>query len=294
MTLVQLRHLISLADTASFTRGADAVFLTQPAFSRSIRALEDELGQPLCDRIGKRFELTPFGREVLQRARRLVFDADELGASGHQMSAGRAGTVRIGMGSGPGAMLMTPLIREMATRHPMVHLELARGNTQLLVQALRDRELDALVIDVRSLTPTPDLRIATLVEMRGAVMCRPGHPLTRWKGPLRFATLLQFPVAATPLSDEVARVLVERYGPTAHPDECVTLRCEELTSLIEVVRDTDAILLGIRAAAMDLVELVMKPALNSTARFGFVTLAGRAEAPALPIVRQLMQHLLHD
>ncbi|MGS0754856.1 LysR family transcriptional regulator [Roseateles sp. GG27B] len=253
--------------------------MTQPAFSRSIRALEDELGQAVCDRIGKRCELTPFGSEVLQRARRLVFDADELSASGHQMKAGRAGTLRIGMGSGPGAMLMTPLIKEMATRHPMVHLHLARGNTQLLVQALRDRELDALVIDVRSLAPAPDLLVATLVEMRGAVMCRADHPLTRWRGPLRFATLLQFPVAATPLSDEVARVLVERYGPMAHPQECVTLRCEDLTSLIEVVRDSDAILIGIRAAALDLVELVMKPALNSAARFGFCDAGGACRSP---------------
>jgi DNA-binding transcriptional LysR family regulator len=67
MTLVQLRHILSLARTGSFTRSAEAVFLTQPAFSRSVRALEIELGQPLFDRVGKRSEPTPFGREILQR-----------------------------------------------------------------------------------------------------------------------------------------------------------------------------------------------------------------------------------
>ena len=54
MTLVQLRHLISLAQSGSFTRSAEALFLTQPALSRSIRALEEELGQPLFDRLGRR------------------------------------------------------------------------------------------------------------------------------------------------------------------------------------------------------------------------------------------------
>ena len=49
MTLVQLRHLISLAETGSFSRSAQAMFITQPALSRSIRGLEDELGQPLLD-----------------------------------------------------------------------------------------------------------------------------------------------------------------------------------------------------------------------------------------------------
>ena len=69
MTLVQLRHLISLAQTGSFSQSAAALFLTQPALSRSIRALEDELGQPLFDRIGRRSELTPCGRDAVEGAR---------------------------------------------------------------------------------------------------------------------------------------------------------------------------------------------------------------------------------
>jgi hypothetical protein len=66
MTLVQLRHLIALAHTGSFSKAAQAQFLTQPALSRSIRALEDELGLPLFDRVGRRVELTPFGHEPLR------------------------------------------------------------------------------------------------------------------------------------------------------------------------------------------------------------------------------------
>ena len=294
MTLVQLRHLIALADAASFTRAADAVFLTQPAFSRSIRALEDELGQPLFDRVGKRTELTPFGREIMQRARQIVFDADELSSSGLSMSAGRAGALRVGMGSGPGAMLMTALGREMTTRHPSVRLTIARGHTDVLVQALRERELDALVLDVRAMSPSPDLHVSEVVDMRGAFMCRPGHPLTRWKGALRFAALRQYPIASTPLSDELARHLVERYGPHAHPQECITLRCEEVASLIEVSRDSDTVLLAIRAAAPDFVELPVKPAIALPAQFGLVTLAARAEAPALAIVRDLMRRRMRD
>ncbi|MGM9488156.1 LysR family transcriptional regulator [Ideonella sp. YS5] len=294
MTLVQLRHLISLAQSGSFTRSAEELYLTQPALSRSIRALEDELGQPLFDRVGRRSVLTPFGVESLQRARQLISDADELAASGRQMQEGRSGTVRIGLGSGPGAMLMTPLLKTMAKSHPALRVEVARGPTEVLTRRLRERELDALVVDVRSLSPAPDLRVANLSEMRGAFMVREDHPLTRFKGALRFDAVRQFPIASTPLSDEVARTLIERYGPAAHPDECVTLRCEEIPSLVEVVRHSDAVLLAIRAAAPDLVELVLKPSLNATARFGIVRLARRAEPPTLPIVRKLVGELLSD
>ncbi|MGD9833278.1 MAG: LysR family transcriptional regulator [Piscinibacter sp.] len=294
MTLVQLRHLIALAQTGSFSRAAQAQFLTQPALSRSIRALEDELGMPLFDRVGRRIELTAFGRATLERARLLVSDAEELQGSGRRSREGERGTLRIGMGSGPGAMLMTPLLMTIALEHPQVHVEIARGGTELLVQSLRARTLDALVVDARSLKPAPDLRTDLLFEMRGAFMVRRGHPLTTLRGGPRFEDVSRYPIASTPLSDEVARILIARYGPQAHPEHCVTLRCEEVASLVEVAEHSDAVLLAIRAAAPTLEELSLRPALEATARLGLVTLARRTEAPLLPIVRELMQERLRD
>lgn len=294
MTLVQLRHLIALAQTGSFSKAAQAQFLTQPALSRSIRALEDELGMALFDRVGRRIELTAFGRATLERARLLVSDAEELQGSGQRSREGERGVLRIGMGSGPGAMLMTPLLMTIALDHPQVHVEIARGATELLVQSLRARTLDALVVDARSLKPAPDLRVDLQLEMRGAFMVRRGHPLTRVRGGVGFEALGRYPIASTPLSDEVARVLVARYGPQAHPEHCVTLRCQEVASLVEVAEHSDAVLLAIRAAAPTLVELSMRPALDSTARLGLVTLARRSEAPLLPIVRELMKERLRD
>ncbi len=294
MTLVQLRHFLSLARTGSFRRSAAELFLTQPALTRSIRALEAELGAPLFDRLGRQSELTPFGRQALQRAEDLVQAADELQGSARATGDGRSGLLRVGLGSGPGALLMTPLLMETALERPRLKVEVARGRTDLLVQALRDRTLDALVVDVRSLKPAPDLDTRHLRDLQGAFMVRRGHPLLRRRTALAFDALTQYPVASTPLSDEVARVLVERYGPQAHPDVCVTLRCEEVPSLVDVARRSDAVLLAIRAAAPDLVELKLDPALASTARFGLVTLRRRTEPPALPVLRELMERLLRD
>ena len=294
MTLVQLRHLISLARTGSFSKSAAASFLTQPALSRSIRALEAELGQPLFDRIGRHSELTPFGRDAVERARELVLAADDLRDSGRLAGDGQEGVLRIGMGSGPGAMLMTPLLLKMAQERPRLRVEIARAGTELLVQALRERALDALVVDARSLRPAPDLHAQFLHDMKGAFMVRRGHPLSRQREGLTFDDVLRYPIASTPLSDEVARVLVERYGPRAHPSECVTLRCEEIPSLVEVARRSDAVLLAVRAAAPDLVELKMQPPLAATARFGLVTLRRRTAPAGLVAVRALMAQLLVD
>lgn len=294
MTLVQMRHLIALADAASFSRAAKACFVTQPALSRSIRALEDELAQPLVDRVGRRVELTPFGRDVLARVRAIVADADELRASSRRAREGEAGRVAIGFGSGPAALLTTPLLLHMATHHPRLRVDLATGSVTLLTQALRDRTLDALVFETRAVVPAPDLQIEPLAELRGAFLCRRGHPLLRRRRALPCAELLRYPIISTPLGPEVARTLVGQYGPTAHPDACVTLRCEDLASLTEVARRSDAVLLAVRATAPDLVELSLTPPMRANAHFGLVTRAGRSAAPALALVRPLLKKMLHE
>jgi DNA-binding transcriptional LysR family regulator len=186
--------------------------------------LEDDMGGPLFDRVGWRCELTLLGRHVLEQARLLSAGADDLAESARLMSAGVAGKVPIGLGSGPGAMLMTPLLLHMATQQPRLCLDITRGTTEALIEALRDRRLEAVVIESRSVPPSIDLRSETLCEMKAAFMCRPGHPLLKRRGSITIDEVRMYPVACTPLSDEVAAVLVDRYGPRAHPDRLVTLR----------------------------------------------------------------------
>lgn len=292
MTLVQLQHFLTLARAGSFVRAADLVHLTQPALSRSIRALEDELGQLLFDRIGRRIELTPFGHETRRRAQLLVEDAKDLRSSGRQIESGARGRFRLGLGSGPGYLFTTPLLIRMAHEFPRFHLEISRANTDTLVRSLRERDLDALIVDARSLKPASDLALDHVFEARGAFMCRPGHPLVESGQPLSFDQLLRFPVASTPLSDELARILVERYGEQAHPQEMVTLSSDEISHLVEAAAQTDAIVLAIRTAGPHLVELELDPPFQTNARFGLVTVAGRAKSVFLPEVARLMQAIL--
>lgn len=286
MTLVQLRHFVVLAEQGAFVQAAKALYLTQPALTRSIQALEDELGGRLFDRLGRRIALTPFGAEVLQRARRLVADAEALKQTGKGLHAGLVGTLRVGLSSGPGALLSTPLMLHMAERHPRLQLQIARGHTELLVHELRAQHLDAVIVDVRSLRPAADLQVSQVFELAAGFLVRPDHPLRQSGRPVGIDEVLAYPVASTPLSDEVARLLIGRYGPQANPDDMVTLRSDETLSIVEVARLSDAIVLTADAAAPGLVRLDMAPPLDATARFGLVTLAQREEAPALRILRE--------
>jgi len=289
VTLVQLRHFVVLAETGTFMQASRALFLTQPALTRSIQGLEDELGGRLFDRLGRRIELTPFGHEVLQRARRLVADAEALKQTGKGLHAGLIGSLRIGLSSGPGALLSTPLMLHMAQHHPRLQLQISRGNTAVLIDELRDQHLDAAVVDARSVRPSADLQVSQVFELAAGFLVRPDHPLVQRGKPVTLDDALAYPIASTPLSEEVARLLIDRFGPRANPDDMVTLRSDETLNIVEVARRSHAIVLTANAAAEGLVPLDMSPPLNATARFGMVTLSRRQEAPALRILRQWLQ-----
>ncbi|WP_374669989.1 LysR family transcriptional regulator [Ramlibacter sp.] len=299
MELRQMRHLLALEETRSFSRAAQRLFITQSALSRSIQGLEAELGVRLVDRIGKRNELTPMGLAAAEHARRLVREADDLHGHLAQLAQGHMRSLSVGLGSGPGAVLMTPLLCELAAHQPPVRAVVLRGATELQLQQLRSRELDALVIDARRVAPATDLRIEPLGQLRAAFICRRGHPLARRRR-VAFEDLLAYPVASTPLSDEVARQLVDQYGESAHPQLLTRLCCEEVESLLDTVRATDAIFLGICVAAREdlaagrLLELPVVPALAAQARFALVTLAGRTEGPSVAFIRAFARARMRD
>lgn len=286
MTLVQLRHFVGLVEHGSFVRAAEALYLTQPALSRSIQALEEELGGRLIDRSGRRVTATPLGREVLARARLLLSEAGALKQLARALEQGLTGSLRVGLSSAPGVLLSSPLMLFMAERHPRLHLQVARGSTEVLAEQLRAQRLDAAVVDIRSLVPSADLMVEHEFRLEADFLARPRHPLLGRGQPITIDDILAYPVASTPLSDEVARILISRYGPRANPADLVTLRGDETGSLVEVARASDAVVLTVLAVAPDLVRLPIEPPLAAEARFGLVRFARQHAAPALMLFEQ--------
>ncbi|MEX5746159.1 LysR family transcriptional regulator [Massilia sp. X63] len=295
MNTKQLEHFLAVADTRSVSRAAERLFITQSALSRSIQALEQDLGARLFDRIGKRIELTPLGAQLLARAARLVRDVEELQRSVDIFRQGEGGALRIGLGSGAAAMLTVPLLRQMGERHPQVRVAITRGPLDLQLMQLRAGQLDALVADARGVTPAPDLVAEPIGELRTCFACRPAHPLAAG-GSVTLAQVLAWPVASTPLSSEVARLLVTLYGQDAMPERMLTLQSEDMASLVEAVAQSDAIFLGLAAAARagGLAELVLDPPLEAGARFACVSLAGRTEAPLMAEFRRFARARLNE
>jgi DNA-binding transcriptional LysR family regulator len=298
MNIKHLEHLLALADTGSFSRAAEKLFITQSALSRSIQSLEEDLGAKVLDRIGKRNELTPLGVDVVARARHIVRDAAELRHSARLLQGGGRGAISVGLGSGPAALLMVPLMCAAAAQRGL-RVSITQGPVELQILQLRSRQLDAMVVDMRRVIPAADLNIESMVELEAGFVARANHPLAG-KKQVTLSDVLRYPVASTPLSDEVARLMVDQYGLQANPAELVTLRCDDVASLVKTVAQTDAVFLGVIAAARDglqdgsLVALPVKPKLVATARFAYLTLAGRTEAPVMAYFREFVRKHLRD
>jgi DNA-binding transcriptional LysR family regulator len=277
-----------LAKTGSFIKSSENLFVTQPALSRSIKSLEDELGAKLFDRQGRRTSLTAFGEEILRRSEVLLDLAKDIKNTHRNFKNGLSGQVRIGMGSGPGALVMTKLLQHIAVHYPHLHIEVARGKTGMLIESLRARKLDALIINARSMKPSQDLKMEIIYETPGAFMVRKDHPLIKLQI-IKMDDIRKYPIASTALSEETEKTIIDRYGKDANLDNLVNIKCSEISSLVEVAKHSNTVLLAIRNSALDLEEIILTPPLNATARFGFVTIENRTESPLLGHIRSFIE-----
>ncbi|MGZ2749778.1 LysR family transcriptional regulator [Burkholderia stagnalis] len=294
MTLNQLRHVILLAELGSFSRAADAACLTQPALSRSIRALEEELGGALFDRIGHRTELTPFGQHVAEQALTICSNADALIDSTAQMIDGSLGRLSIGLGAGPGAILITPLLLHFARYRSNLKLQIMKAQPDQLLKSLRERSLDILIVESRAIPADHDLVVEPISVMKAAFMCRPGHPLLQCKSPVTLHEFKRYPIAGPIMPEQSRRELIERFGPDGHPDRLFNLQCGELGNLLELARQSETIVFCVRLAAPDLVEIPVQPAVDISARFSWVSLKGRTLPLASKLIRAFIYERLRD
>ena len=124
MEFNSLKAFIAVAESHSFTEASEHLFLTQPAVSKRIAALEEELGTPLFDRVGRAVALTEAGEALLPRARRIL---DEVKASQeviHNLSGEVAGQLSFGTSHHIGLHRLPPILRSFNQRYPQVELDI--------------------------------------------------------------------------------------------------------------------------------------------------------------------------
>jgi DNA-binding transcriptional LysR family regulator len=283
MDMRHLSHLLALADERHFGRAAQRVHLSQPAFSRSIQALERSSGQRLFDRETGDIRPTPAGAFLIERARRILLDMRSLQRDVKLYADARLGDTAFGVGPLPAATLMPQVLPELRRAHPGVQLRVEINNWQLLLDRLRVEDIEFFVADVRALPKDATLQVQPLGRQRAGFFVRPGHPLAA--RPCTLAELWACGVATTRVPTALLGALAKALRLPEDQLPPLALECDDVALLRAVVTGTDTVLGVSQAAVHDdleagrLLALAVKdgPALH--VEMGVVSLRQRSLSP---------------
>jgi DNA-binding transcriptional LysR family regulator len=297
MDLRQLRYFIALVEHRSFVRAADAMGITQPAFSRSIQGLEQAFGCQLVDRGNKDLRPTPEGQVVLQHALRLVQGASNLTREINQMTKLDAGELHFGCGPAPAAKLVPDALAAFISRHPRITTRFEVNNWEALGRLLARDEIEFFIADIRQFEIDPNFQTRELTPRNGRFFCRRGHPLLA-KESLSTNDMFDYPLAATRLPAGIRKLLA---GFSGKADFDLNLECEHVPALVQVVRQTDAVGVGMLETLAPLLEsgeLALLSFRNLpenleslSARCGIVTRTGYRLSPAARALIELIVEL---
>lgn len=283
MDLRRLSHVLALADELHFARAAERVHLSQPAFSRSIQAIEGDLGIRLFDRDVGDVRPTPAGEFVIARARRLLFDARCLQRDVDLYRDSQLGDTAFGIGPFPAATLLPPVLTELRRLHPEVALRVEESNWQQLLERLRAEDIEFFVADVRDLPDDAALDVRPLGKQRGDLYVRAAHPLAGRQCSLKDAWA--YGVAATKLPSPVRAALARLLGLPAGQDAVLALECDDIAVLRRVALSTDTVLAAtqesmradVESGALLPLQIRGLPSLYS--EMGVVSLRNRTASP---------------
>ncbi|HTZ80649.1 MAG TPA: LysR substrate-binding domain-containing protein, partial [Stellaceae bacterium] len=171
MSYVELRAFHAVATEGSFTAAAQALGVTQPTLSAQVKALEESYGVALFDRRGRGAAPTPLGRQLLEITRRFFLleeEADELLARARALTTGH---LRVVAG---GPYHVVPFLARFAERYPAVHISLAIGNSEAVLDSLLHYRADVAVIT--DIAEDPRLESILCAEQRLVVFMPKRHP----------------------------------------------------------------------------------------------------------------------
>jgi DNA-binding transcriptional LysR family regulator len=198
--LRRLRYFLAVAEERNFTRAAERLHIAQPALSRQVRQLEEELGVRLLDRSTHSVEPTEAGLLLMERGAALCEEADRLWRDLKGLAGGEQGTLSVGYSTSTGYETAPELLAALAERHPGITVATRLLPTAEIVAGVADGTLDAGL--VRCPPPAPELvRTLLRLEQQGVLMAE-GHPLASARrvdiAALADETLLVHPREANP------------------------------------------------------------------------------------------------
>lgn len=246
--LKRMRYIVEVARAQSITTAAETLGLTQPALTRSLGELEENLGIRLFHRLPRGMQVTDAGARFVARSRQILGEVDDLLADLSTDPETVSGRLRLAITPTSWLPFAAPVITELAGSHPGVRIEVINGPVQTLGPRLLHGDLDAIVASSRYLSPWRELDVHALMSLEFGCMVRRDHPITQIPEPEE-GDILGYPAILPASTEPMYSDLAARYAHHNLPPLQAHYAIDDWGLIQDLVRCTNAFvpLLNIRS-----------------------------------------------
>ena len=251
MDISALQAFIAVAESGSFSRAAERIFLTQPAVSKRIAALEQDIGARLFDRVGRKIHLTPAGEALLLRARAVLSELEDIKRDITNLSGTIAGELSVATSHHIGLHRLPGPLKRFHETYTQVRLNLHFMDSEKACNAVAKGELELAVV---TLPPSadPPLRVEKIWDDPLDIVVSRGHPLAQAKR-VQAAMLLDYPAILPGLGTYTREIILNSFGPLRD-----RIQVDMATNYLEVLKMLAAIGLGWSALPRTMIDEGLK------------------------------------
>lgn len=179
MDIASLYAFVAIADNGSFSSAADRLHLTQPAVSKRVATLEEQLNVRLFDRLGRTVRLTEAGAVLLPSARRILAEVDDSRRALRNLSGSVSGSLTLATSHHIGLHRLPPVLRTFTTRYPQVRLDMRFMDSEVACGVVLRGEVELAIV---TLPPSvePPLEMQPLWSDPLVIVAARTHPLTQF------------------------------------------------------------------------------------------------------------------
>jgi DNA-binding transcriptional LysR family regulator len=172
-----LHTFLAVGRRLSYTRAARELYLSQPAVSRRVHRLEEELGVELLEQIGKKLHLTTAGRTLVKEGEQLLGSIERVAEAVRAHHGGRQGSLRLGASTTPGFYLLPAILGRFTAASPAVELSFGIENSRRIEEKILRNELDLGFVGAR--LASDEVEHEELAEDEIVLFAAGAHPLAR-------------------------------------------------------------------------------------------------------------------
>lgn len=238
MRLTQLRDFLAIAEHRSLRAAARTLGVAQPSLTKSIQALEKELGAPLFERTSRGATLTPAGAAFKTRCETILSDVRRAEEEVRQLTSGDGGQVAFAITTAPALLFLSRILEDFQRRFPSVGVRIVTANFPTAVPHLRAGSLDFALLPQPEASLGEEFVVEPLLKNARVPVCRKAHPLVNAKSLADLIDSRWLTTSIDPNPRSAFDGIFLQHG-LQPPRQVIT--CEMTTALVELLIHQDTI-----------------------------------------------------